>query len=60
MQHIDHIQELLDEASKLADDASVDETRASDPFTALAQLIDSALASAERIQERIAHAPRDR
>ena len=51
MRPIDRIHALLDEASKLADEQGVDETRASDPFTHLAQLIDSALAAAENIQD---------
>jgi len=46
---LSHICKLLDQASIIADELAAPEQRASDPFTLLAQLIDSALANAENI-----------
>ena len=49
--HIKRIIDLLDEASILADEAATEETHATEPFTFLAQLIDSALARAEELRD---------
>lgn len=52
MEPIEAIHMLLDTASVIADGAAADETHASDPYTALAQLIDNALARAENLRAK--------
>lgn len=47
---LERIRTLLDLASEIADEEAQNETKASDPFTSLQQLIDTALARADEMK----------